>query len=82
MARQNYVHDTKPARIGIKQPACIFIDWLNYLQIADDEYWALLGDCKMYRSTQDRDKAGGNMNDVMTFNHTLCCNAPGPVNEY
>jgi hypothetical protein len=48
-----------------------FITWLNSLIIEDDVNWTLLGDFNFYRSLQDRNKEGGNMNDIMLFNEII-----------
>jgi hypothetical protein len=44
-----------------------FINWLNSLQIADDENWMIIGDFNCYRSLENRNRGGGNMQDVMLF---------------
>lgn len=48
-----------------------FIDWLYNLQIADDQDWMIVGDFNMYRSTENRNREGGNMTDVFTFNEII-----------
>jgi endonuclease/exonuclease/phosphatase family metal-dependent hydrolase len=45
-----------------------FVDWLNSLHIPDDENWMLIGDFNFYRSSQNRNREGGSMQDIMTFN--------------
>lgn len=48
-----------------------FIQWLNNMQIPDDEDWMVMGDFNLYRSLEDRNRAGGNMNDIMIFNDII-----------
>jgi exonuclease III len=48
-----------------------FTSWLNSLNIEDDINWMLLGDFNFYRSLQDRNREGGNMNGIMTFNEII-----------
>jgi exonuclease III len=48
-----------------------FIDLLNNLQIPDHENWMIIGDFNFYRSTQCRNRGGGNMQDIMTFNGVI-----------
>lgn len=47
-----------------------FIDWLHDLQI-DNDYWMILGDFNFYRSVLNRNKTGGNMNDIFIFNEFI-----------
>lgn len=48
-----------------------FIDWLNTLEIKDDGNWIIIGDFNFYRSLNDRNRPGGNMNDVFIFNEVI-----------
>lgn len=48
-----------------------FIYWLNNLDIPDNENWMLIGDFNLSRSTQDRNRDGANMNDIITFNEII-----------
>lgn len=48
-----------------------FVDWINALQIKDDENWMFIGDFNFYRSLNDRNKPGGNLNDVFFFNEMI-----------
>jgi hypothetical protein len=45
-----------------------FVNWLNSLDIDEDSNWMLVGDFNFYRSLQDRNREGGNMQDIMVFN--------------
>lgn len=47
-----------------------FIDWLHDLQI-DNDYWMILGDFNFYRSVLNRNKTGGNMNDIFILNEFI-----------
>jgi hypothetical protein len=46
----------------------IFFKWIFELNIPDDEDWLMLGDFNFIRSPTNRNKAGGNVNDMLTFN--------------
>jgi hypothetical protein len=48
-----------------------FVERLNNLQIDDEENWMILGDFKFYRSLSNRNRDGGNMNDIMVFNEII-----------
>jgi hypothetical protein len=49
----------------------MFIDWLNDIQIDDYENWMFIGDFNFYRSTENRNRQGANMNDIITFNSII-----------
>jgi exonuclease III len=49
----------------------VFLHWLNSLVIPDDENWLLMGDFNLIRSPQDRNKAGGNINEMLLFNEAI-----------
>jgi endonuclease/exonuclease/phosphatase family metal-dependent hydrolase len=40
-------------------------------KIEEDVNWMLLEDFNFYRSLQDRNREGGNMNDIMVFNEII-----------
>jgi hypothetical protein len=48
-----------------------FINWLNGLQIDDDANWLIIGDFNFYKSLEDRNKGGGNMQDIIIFNEVI-----------
>jgi hypothetical protein len=48
-----------------------FVDWLNSLQITDNENWLFVGDFNFYRSLENRNRKGGNMQDIMVFNSII-----------
>jgi hypothetical protein len=48
-----------------------FINWLNSLHFEDEINWMLIGDFNFYRSLQDRNREGGNMQDIMVFNEII-----------
>jgi hypothetical protein len=48
-----------------------FILWFNSLQIDDTVNWMFVGDFNFYRTLTDRNKSGGNMNDIMIFNEVI-----------
>jgi hypothetical protein len=41
------------------------------MQIEDDELWMLMGDFNFYRYVENRNKAGGNFQDTLTFNNII-----------
>jgi hypothetical protein len=45
-----------------------FVKWLFDLNIPTDEDWLLLGDFNFIRSPANRNKPGGNVNDMLIFN--------------
>jgi hypothetical protein len=48
-----------------------FVDWLNVVQINDDEKWMFVGDFNFYRSLENKNKDEGNMQDIMIFNSII-----------
>jgi hypothetical protein len=46
----------------------VFIKWLFDLSIPDDEDWLIMGDFNFIRSPTNRNKSGGNVNDMLIFN--------------
>jgi len=50
----------------------MFVDWLNELQIEEEEEnWMIMGDFNFYRSLENRNRAGGNINDIFIFNEVI-----------
>ena len=45
-----------------------FINWLFNLDIPDEEDWLIVGDFNFIRSPDNRNKPGGNVNDMLLFN--------------
>jgi hypothetical protein len=48
-----------------------FIEWFNSLQIEDAENWLFIGDFNFYRSLEDRNRGGDNMQGIMIFNEAI-----------
>jgi exonuclease III len=48
-----------------------FSNWLNNLQISTDENWMIVGDFNFYRSMENRNRGGANIQDIMTFNQII-----------
>jgi mannosylglycoprotein endo-beta-mannosidase len=48
-----------------------FIQWLYDLNIPDGEDWLIVGDLNFIRSPTNRNKPGGNINDMLTFNDII-----------
>lgn len=45
-----------------------FITWFLNLDYSDFEEWIIAGDFNLYRSAEDRNKPGGDANDMSLFN--------------
>lgn len=45
-----------------------FVTWLLNLDKSDFSEWILAGDFNLYRSTEDRNKPGGNFSEMQMFN--------------
>ena len=45
-----------------------FVEWLYDLAIPDDENWLIAGDFNFIRSPTNRNKPGGNVDDMLLFN--------------
>jgi hypothetical protein len=54
----------EPARLN-------FVSWLYSLDIPTDEHFLILGDFNFYRSTSNRNRPGGNVNDMLVFNDII-----------
>lgn len=48
-----------------------FITWLINLDRSNFSEWILVGDFNLYRSGEDRNKPGGNANDMQMFNELI-----------
>jgi exonuclease III len=48
-----------------------FLHWLNNVTIPDEENWLLVGDFNLIRSPQDRNRDGGNVNEMLLFNEVI-----------
>jgi endonuclease/exonuclease/phosphatase family metal-dependent hydrolase len=48
-----------------------FINWLYNLTIPPDTLWLLLGDFNFIRSSKNRNKPGGDVNDMFIFNDII-----------
>lgn len=58
--------------MGQPEPArSIFVSWLSSLQIDYSNLWLLRGDFNLYRSTENRNRPGGNQNDILLFNNVI-----------
>ena len=44
-----------------------FVNWLYDLSIDEDDLWLFMGDFNFYRSLENRNRPGGNFNDVLIF---------------
>jgi hypothetical protein len=45
--------------------------WLNGLNVDDDCNWMFVGDFNFYISLEDRNREGGNMQDIMVFKEMI-----------
>jgi hypothetical protein len=48
-----------------------FVNWLNNLEIDDDDLWMLIGDFNFYRYAENRNKPRGNFHDSLIFNNII-----------
>jgi hypothetical protein len=48
-----------------------FVDWLNNLQIEEEDNWMIMGDFNFYKSLENRNKQGGHVQDIMSFNSII-----------
>jgi hypothetical protein len=48
-----------------------FLQWLHNLHILADENYMMVGDFNLIRSPQDRNKPGGNINEMLLFNEPI-----------
>jgi hypothetical protein len=48
-----------------------FVQWLYDLHIDDSENWILMGDYNFYRSHNDRNRDGGNIDDMLLFSDII-----------
>lgn len=48
-----------------------FVQWLKDLDVQDSENWLLIGDFNFYRSLEDRNKPGGNLQNTLIFNDII-----------
>jgi hypothetical protein len=48
-----------------------FVQWLYNLNIPIDEDWLILGDFNFIRSPENRNKPGGNIDDMLIFNDVI-----------
>ena len=49
----------------------LFIEWLKNLQIGDADNWLVVGDFNFYRSLEDWNRPGGNLQDTLLFNDAI-----------
>ena len=48
-----------------------FVQWLYDLNIPDGDNWLLLGDFNFIRSLENRNRPGGDLNDIFLFNEII-----------
>jgi exonuclease III len=49
----------------------LFVDWFRNVSIPHDSLWMFLGDFNFMRSAENRNKPGGDYNEMMTFNEII-----------
>lgn len=54
-------HDRKPA----------FVDWLQNVDMSPDWDWLLVGDFNLIRNPENRNKLGGDVNEMLLFNEAI-----------
>lgn len=48
-----------------------FVSWLYSLDIAIEDHYLIVGDFNFYRSASNRNRPGGNVNDMLVFNDII-----------
>lgn len=48
-----------------------FLNWLSDQDIGDDEDWLFIGDFNFSRSLENRNRPGGNIQDIHNFNNAI-----------
>lgn len=48
-----------------------FVSWLYSLDISPDDHYLILGDFNLYRTSSNRNRPGGNVNDMLIFNDII-----------
>ena len=48
-----------------------FVQWMRDLDIHSTRHWLFAGDFNFYRSLEDRNRPGGNLNDTLLFNEII-----------
>ena len=48
-----------------------FLDWFKHIQMPDDINWLILGDFNLYQSLEDRNRPGGDYNNMFHFNDAI-----------
>ena len=54
-----------------QQERHLFINWLKKIHIDDDVNWILLGGSNYIRYPHNRSRAGGNLDDMFSFNEAI-----------
>jgi len=49
----------------------LFLDWLKEIQMPDTIDWMILGDFNLIRRQENRNKPGGNVNEMLLFNEAI-----------
>jgi hypothetical protein len=49
----------------------VFIDWFSNIDMPDDSDWLILGDFNFIRRPTDRNKQGGDINEMLAFNDSI-----------
>lgn len=47
------------------------MQWMNSLDIEPNENWIIMGDFNFHRFVQNRNRPGGDMNDIFLFNDMI-----------
>lgn len=48
-----------------------FIQWLKHYTVNDDDNWLIVGDFNLLRKPEDRNKPGGDVNEMLLFNEAI-----------
>lgn len=48
-----------------------FIDWFSNIDMPDDKDWIIMGDFNFIRQPPDRNRPGGDVNNMLLFNEAI-----------
>jgi hypothetical protein len=48
-----------------------FLNWMKHIQLAQEVDWLIVGDFNLIRGPHNRNKPGGNVQDMLLFNEVI-----------
>jgi hypothetical protein len=49
----------------------LFLEWMKGIQMPDEVDWMLMGDFNLLRKSEDRNRDGGNLNEMLLFDEAI-----------